>query len=195
MLGPNDLPFAVAGHRVLILEKPAKEKTEGGLHIPKTAQMRYFSGILIDAGLPARDKMYDQGYEIGDEVQFGMYAGLREAWDHIVEGPTGLPAEAYDWAFAGEDSSVCRRYKCRNTGAVRLIESLIILNIDDLIASNELAERRRSGALEIVRGKTDDGKTQHIFRRNLVGDGATDSAAAVQEQISNEGSVIANGHA
>src|SRR5262245_34090354 len=133
MLGKHDLPFAVYGHRVLILEKPPKGRTEGGLWIPDTAKLRYFSGILLDAGLPARDKIYDQGYEIGDECQFGQYAGLREPWDHVVEGDPNLPDEAYSWSLDSEASNdSCKVYRCKNTGAVRKIECVIVLNVDDL---------------------------------------------------------------
>lgn len=196
MLGPTELPFAVAGHRVLILEKPAKSKTEGGLHIPESAQMRYFSGILLDAGLPARDKIHDQGYEIGDEVMFGMYAGLKEAWDHVVEGDPDAVDEKSPWRFDSDESNnVCRVYRCAKTGAVRKIETVIVLNVDDLIASNQLAARIRTGDLEIVRGVTAEGKTQHIFQRRATDEDVSEVPGSLQEQIATQLRGDANGHA
>ena len=166
MLGPNDLPFSVSGNRTLILEKPAKEKTTGGLHIPDSCKERYFSGRLLDAGLQARDTLYDHGYEIGDEVEFGKYAGLKEAWDRVVEGPCDLPDDSYNWKFERADGDINRVYKCANTGATREIGTIIILNVDDLVASVELAARIRTGIVSIKRGVTPDGKTQHYFERS-----------------------------
>lgn len=166
MLGPNDLPFSVSGIRTLILEHPPKEKSEGGIYMPDNAKERYFSGKLLDAGLQARDTLYDNGYEIGDDVEFGRYAGLREAWDHVIEGPHDLPDDAYNWQFADSIAGVSRTYKCAKTGAVRLIESIIVLNVDDLIASIQLAGRLRSGAMRYTRAKTADGATQFIVERN-----------------------------
>lgn len=166
MLGPNDLPFAVAGMRVLILEKAPKDRTEGGLHIPDVAKIRYWSGVLLDAGLQARDILHDNGFKIGDEVEFGQYAGLREVWDRVVEGDHSLPDDSYSWGLIDSVAGVQKRYKCSKTGAIRAMDSIIVLNVDDLIASVELAARIRNGAARYKLGKTSDGKTQHFIERS-----------------------------
>jgi len=166
LLGPKDLPFAVSGERCLIAEKPPKERTVGGLYLPEKAKERYYSGRLLDAGLQALDKLYDNGFELGDEVEYGRYAGLREAWDHVIEGDHTLPEDAYDWRRDTEHSSdVCERYVCAKTKAVRVMESVIVINVDDIIASRELAARRRAGTVKRRRATTEDGRTQHVFER------------------------------
>jgi len=170
MLGPTDLPWAVTGERCAILEKPAKDRTAGGLYVPDTAKERYYSGRLLDAGLQARDKLFDNGYEIGDEVEFGRYSGLREAWDHIVDWGKATPQtpdDAFDWKFDKEGSNTAmNRYTCAKTGAVRVVESVIVLNVDDLLASVQLAERLRAGKMSLKRGVTSEGKTQHYIERS-----------------------------
>lgn len=165
MLGPSDLPFSVVGDRCLIMEAAPKERSEGGIYVPENAKERYFSGQLLDAGLNARDKLYDAGIEIGDYVEFGRYAGLREAWDRIIEGDARLPDEDYDWKFLDTVTGVQRRYRCEKTGAVRCIDSVIVLNVDDIIGSKELAERRRSKAMDIERGMSPEGSTLHYIVR------------------------------
>jgi len=151
LLGPNDLPYQVSGDRCAVVEKPAKEMTDGGLVIPQQAQRRYFAGRLVGAGLNALDKLHDAGYQFGDEVHFGQYAGLHEAWDHVIEGDHTLPDDAYDWDRDVRGSNAaCTRYVCRKTGAIRVIESLIIINVDDLLCSTGLVERLRAGEMEVV---------------------------------------------
>lgn len=165
MLGPNELPFSVVGERCLIAENAPKERSEGGIYMPDNAKERYYNGKLLDAGLQARDKLFDAGVEIGDHVEFGRYAGLREAWDRIVEGDHSLPDEAYDWKFLDASAGVQRRYRCEKTGAIRAIDSIIVLNVDDVIASKELAERQRKGGATIKRGETTEGQTLHYIER------------------------------
>lgn len=169
MLGPSELPWAVTGERCAILEKPPAEMSAGGIYYPAKAKERYWSGRLIDAGLQARAKLYDNGYEIGDEVEFGRYAGLREAWDHVTDwgrAKPGMPDEAFKWEFDKGGSNDSRsRYVCANTGAVRDVESIIVLNSDDLIASVELARRLREGNMRMARGKDPEGKTVFFIER------------------------------
>lgn len=166
MLGPNDLPFAVTGERAMILEKPPKDRTEGGLYVPEVAKMRYFEGTLLAAGLKGLDKLYDHGYQIGDRVKYGLYAGLREAWDHIVEGDHTLPDDAYDWHRCPEECNASVEvYRCRKTGAKRVVEAVIILNTDDLLGSIELAERFRRKEMAPERGIDPEGKTTHYIER------------------------------
>lgn len=193
MLGPNDLPFAVSGHRTLIVEKSADERTRGGLYVPDTCKERYFSGRLVAAGLTALDQLYDQGYQLGDDVEFGRYAGLREAWDHVVEGDHTLPEDAYQWQFDRDVSTdACKVYTCAKTGAVRKVESVIVLNVADLIASVQLARRLSSGEMRYVHGITREGRTQHVLRRR---DEADESVFPLVAARNDNEEKAANGYA
>jgi len=166
MLGPTDLPLAVTGDRCLILVDMPKKLTAGGLEIPDVAQLRMFSGKLLDAGLSARDKLHDNGIHVGDAVQFGKFAGVIEEWDHIIEGDHTLPDDAYDWAFYKHETGESRKYKCNKTGAIRAIDPLVVLNVDDILGSVDLAARRRQGTAAYKRGVTSTGKTQHYIERS-----------------------------
>ncbi len=163
MLGPNDYPFAVVGERCLIRADPPRKKTIGGIELPAGSQLRPFTGTVRDAGLQARDKMHDHGIKIGDRVWFGKFAGVVEEWDHIIEGDHTLPDDAYDWAFESAEPGEVTKYVCRKTGAVRAIEPFVVLNVDDLLASQELAERLRAGQVEYMKGAAvDTGRVQHV---------------------------------
>ena len=165
MLGPNDLPFAVVGDRCFVKMDPPEERTLGGLHIPQTAQMKRFSGRILDAGLSARDKLYDNGISVPGQVVFGKFAGIIEEWRHIIEGPHDLPDAAYDFMPLPHEENTPPRYKCRNTGAVMVIDPCLVMNVDDVLGSMELATQIRTGSAVYVRGRTADGRTQHVLER------------------------------
>jgi co-chaperonin GroES (HSP10) len=171
MLGPNDLPYAVTGERCFIKVDPPKRRTVGGLEIPITAQVRAFSGQLIDAGLQARDKLRDHGYQIGDHVIFGKFAGIVEEWDHVIDGDDQQADDSYDWALESHQPGEPMIYKCRKTGALRAIEPAVVLNCDDLLASVELAHRRRSGDVEYTEAATTDGRMQHVVKERSEANG------------------------
>lgn len=167
MLGPNDLPYAVTGERCFIKVDPPKRLTSSGLlHIPQVAQVRSFSGVLVDAGLQARDKLRDHGYRIGDHVIFGKFAGIIEEWDHIIEGDASKPDEAYSWRKLDHEPGTAETFRCDNTDALRAVEPCCVLNCDDLLASVELAERLRRGTVEYREAPTTDGRVQHFVFSN-----------------------------
>jgi chaperonin GroES len=69
---PAYLPL---GKNVLIYRLEGEEKTVGGIVIPQTSQEVKSRGILLAAGLQARDVLADGLIDIGDEVCFAHYAG------------------------------------------------------------------------------------------------------------------------
>jgi len=165
ILGKNELPGAVIGERVFLLPDPPKEETEYGLHIPEVAQLRPFTGVLIDAGLKALDQLYDQGIEIGDHVWWGKFAGVIQEWDHIIEDGN-KPCSEHRWARVPTTRDRTSNYTCDTCGAKRTIESLIVANVEDIQVSVELGQRRRDGRTKYRRGVTKDTEaTQHVIER------------------------------
>ncbi len=69
------VPYLPMGEVVLVYRLPSEEKTAGGIDIPEEYQSPVSSGILIAAGLAARDIMADALIEIGDIVYFGRFEG------------------------------------------------------------------------------------------------------------------------
>ncbi len=69
------LAYLPIGKNVLIYRLEGEEKTIGGIVIPQTSQEVKSRGILLAAGLAARDILADGLIEIGDEVCFAHYAG------------------------------------------------------------------------------------------------------------------------
>lgn len=165
-LGPDELPFAVIGDRVLVIERPEEERTIGGLILPKESAKKSNSGILVHAGLSALDKMYDAGITLGDEVYFSMYAGVYVELRHVAV-PGNDPDCSHDWkAHSSPPSKNRYRYKCTNCGAIKRVEPCVVLNVDDLLGSRELADRMRTGAMrvEFVPGDATT-PNQHVIRR------------------------------
>lgn len=162
-LGVGELPVAPSGERVLLLPNPATDVSDGGIILPETAKMRGYSGRVVAAGLDALDKLYDHGIEIGDEVWWGKYAGVIEEWDHLVQPGTG-PCAEHSWSRAAAPPDGAA-FKCSLCEAVRWVEPLIVANCDDLLGSVQLAERLRTGAVYLLRGKAEDGRTVHAYVR------------------------------
>lgn len=164
LLGPRDFPFAVVGERCLVKADPPRKRTVGGIELPVTSQLRPFTGTLLDAGLQARDKLHDHGVQLGDRVWFGKFAGIVEEWDHVIEGDHTLPDDAYDWAFESAEPGDATKYRCRKTGALRAVEPFVVLNAEDILSSQQLAERLRSGEVEYRRGEQiATGRVQHVI--------------------------------
>jgi hypothetical protein len=43
---------------------------------------------------------------------------------------------------------------------------MIVMSVDDIMLNVDAQERIESGVMSIIRGVTDDGRTQHVIRRN-----------------------------
>lgn len=61
-------PCLPQGKKVIVWRLPLEEKTAGGLYVPEEHANPQPMGILIGAGLKARDSMRDALIEIGDLV-------------------------------------------------------------------------------------------------------------------------------
>ena len=73
-----DLPnpaYLPLGKNVLIFRLEGEEKTKGGIIVPDVHKEVKSRGILLAAGLQARDILADGLIEIGDEVCFAHFAG------------------------------------------------------------------------------------------------------------------------
>lgn len=163
VLGPDELPAAPIGDRVLLLPDPPKEETEYRIHIPDIAKHRPNTGIVLTAGLAARDKMHDNGIEIGDSVVWGQFAGVIYEWDHIKTPGTKKCAE-HHWERMASPRDRVTAAKCE-CGAVRWTECLILANVDDIQASVDLEKRKRAGSVKVTLGKDSEGKTTHFIER------------------------------
>lgn len=73
-----DIPqigYLPMGKNVLIFRLQGEEKTRGGIIVPDVHKEVKSRGILLAAGLQARDILADGLIEIGDEVCFAYFAG------------------------------------------------------------------------------------------------------------------------
>ena len=69
------------GKNCLIARLPPKNRTEGGLWLADTDTEAPLYGILIAAGLAARDIMKEALIEVGDVVKFGKFEGAEEEFE------------------------------------------------------------------------------------------------------------------
>lgn len=79
--GIPKIPGLPKGKVVLVFRLPAEEVTAGGIILTEDTKEPKFRGVLLAAGLTARDEMRDHLFEIGDIVEFGRFAG----WEKEVE--------------------------------------------------------------------------------------------------------------
>ncbi len=66
------------GDKVVVKRDPPKDKTDGGLHIPETAQKRHITGEVLAIGPGTVNKKgihRPVGVSIGDVVLFGGWTG------------------------------------------------------------------------------------------------------------------------
>ena len=87
-----DLPrpaYIPIGKNVLIYRLEGEEQTVGGIVIPQTSQEVKSRGILLAAGLAARDVLADGLIEIGDEVCFAYFAGRDRKTEERDAGSAG----------------------------------------------------------------------------------------------------------
>lgn len=59
--------------RVLVLPKPAEEKTVGGIIIPDTAKEKPLQGEVVAAGNGTKDE--EMVVKVGNQVLYGKYSG------------------------------------------------------------------------------------------------------------------------
>ncbi|MDE5739441.1 MAG: co-chaperone GroES [Bacteroidaceae bacterium] len=59
--------------RVLVLPRPAEEKTVGGIIIPDTAKEKPLQGEVVAAGNGTKDE--EMVVKVGDQVLYGKYSG------------------------------------------------------------------------------------------------------------------------
>lgn len=59
--------------RVLVLPKPAEEKTVGGIIIPDTAKEKPLQGEVVATGNGTKDE--EMVVKVGDQVLYGKYSG------------------------------------------------------------------------------------------------------------------------
>ena len=65
----NKINFVPSGSKVLVLPRPAEEKTQNGIIIPDTARRRANKGTV--AAIGTGNKEYPSNLKIGDEVVYG----------------------------------------------------------------------------------------------------------------------------
>jgi len=151
MLKFDELPSTPENDRIMVRPDEPESRSKGGLFIPEIAQKQAMSATLIDAGLRARDILYDNGAKMGDKVLFGQFAGVWEEWDHITAAGND-PACLHDWARDSERDGFRREaWRCDACGAERLQEPVLVMNVGDILANVSKAERLRTGELKMIR--------------------------------------------
>jgi len=83
------LPYLPLGKNVLIFRLEGEEKTKGGIIVPDVHKEVKSRGILLAAGLAARDILADGLIEIGDEVCFAYFAGRDRKTEERDAGSAG----------------------------------------------------------------------------------------------------------
>lgn len=165
VLGPDELPGAPIGERVLLLPDPPKEETDYKIHIPDIAKVRPNTGKLLAAGLQAMDKLHDNGIGIGDDVIWGQFAGVIWEWDHIKDYGDKPCKTEHHWVRDKSPRDRVTAALCERCGTTRWTECVILANVDDIQSSVNLGKRLRSGEVKYTRGKTADGSTCHFIER------------------------------
>lgn len=171
----RNAPAHPLGDRVLVWEFPPETITEGGIHRAEKAQKKYMAGILIGAADQAADKLRDIGVELGDEVWYAQYAGLLEAWHHIVgEDDTScphdsvweiVPAKDPRWEPYGAPTEGRELRACRGCGTLKLSEPVYVMDVADLCLDVTLQERFERGELVRHRDEQVDGRTRYYLER------------------------------
>jgi co-chaperonin GroES (HSP10) len=80
------IPGLSIGKNVMVYRLPSEEQTVGGIIIPGTAEQVESRGVLLMAGLAARDVLRDALVEIGDIVLFGRFAGYEKGVERASGG-------------------------------------------------------------------------------------------------------------
>lgn len=166
ILEKDQLPGMPRAGRVLCKPNPPVEVSECGLHIPQGAQLQPNVGVIVHAGLVARDAFHDHGDQIGDVVWWGKFAGVVDFWDRVIEyGKKPCKMEDHSWdrrPSPGKDSSAFECSKCQTT---RRADIMILINHDDILCNVTAERRRESGQFSVTRGETVNGTTRHFIDR------------------------------
>lgn len=181
MLKFDELPSTPENDRIMVLPDQPKDESDGGIAIPDIAMRVGTSATILDAGLRARDVLYDNGAKIGDKVLFGQFAGVWEEWDHLIKDGSD-PSCDHDWAYDPTLKGFRRQgRKCGACGAQRMIEPVLIMNVGDILSNISKAERLRNGELRLVRAAAFDGRTTHVYRR--WDDGSADALVSIPATV------------
>ena len=84
--GIPEIPYLPMGRTILVFRIPSETKTEGGLFVPEEHAGPKRCGVLLAAGLAAREIMHDALIEIGDTVYFGRFEGDEDKVDREAGG-------------------------------------------------------------------------------------------------------------
>jgi co-chaperonin GroES (HSP10) len=80
--GIPKIPYLPAGKTILVFRLEGEEKTAGGLlYVPDEHREVKDIGVLLAAGLGARDFMAEHLVDIGDICWFGRFAGREQTID------------------------------------------------------------------------------------------------------------------
>jgi chaperonin GroES len=74
-------PYLPQGNNVLIFRLPSETISAGGIIVPEEHQEPKPMGVIIGAGLAARDVMESSLIQLGDIVWFGRFAG----WEKEIQ--------------------------------------------------------------------------------------------------------------
>jgi co-chaperonin GroES (HSP10) len=145
---PKESPAATLGERIIVRQMPPETMSTGKiLHIPATATIRPFRGLIIGAGDQACDKLYDAGVERNDEIWYGKYTGVVEDWQHLIVEGSGECA--HDWSFIPIDTPDSQARLCSSCGAIMVVEPMVLMNVNDIVADVDLQSRIEAG--EVIR--------------------------------------------
>ena len=161
MLSRDQKPAAASGFRIMVLPDPPRQESQ---IIVKPADLDKVPhvGIIVGAGLIARDKLYDNGHELGDRVWWGKFAGVMEEWDRILEGKASCE---HLWRRVPEPLPESRAWECDHCKGKRRADLMLVMNVDDILANVDLERRLETGKWKIVRGATAAGATTHKIVR------------------------------
>lgn len=178
----REAPAMPLGGRCIVLPRPVTKETEGKLVKPDVAQERTFAGFLLEAGDQAADKLYDIDCRIGDEVWYGKYCGVIEAWerivkdgskkckhdgawDHVPKGNFLGSARDPRWDVVKDFDEEMVLVACRACEALKLTQRVIFIDGEDVMCSVDAQVRRERGITRRVRGTTTDGRTRYYIER------------------------------
>lgn len=180
--------------RILVRENKPKTTTEAGLHVPDSAAERCMNGWIVAAGDAAADYFYDRGIEMGDMIHYARYAGVVDAWPHIVgkddlscphDGawdrvpmPSGTlealgddarakqtKANLAKWAQVGGQNENIELRECRTCKTLQATERVIVMSCKDVLMSVDLQERLERG--DMIRYRGANGDTARFYIKRL----------------------------